>query len=769
MSAQTIQESLNYFNITPKDLQDRVLLRDNLSTLSSVLVDTFAKEYLITNEDLASYLLHTDSARLIKNIKEFIVFIFTQDVDKLYIQRIHQIGAIHYSIKLNPQKVSYGFMAIKEVLNKMCDVNEELKVHRFLISKILSFVEYHMNNSYYLEKQRQSTVTKNENSTLDTQMQLFSALDIHKKYILEVEANKITLPTAHECKFGKILHDIQENSSALNELFDIKKVDMLHKKFHTQASHLKNALLEENQAYIDSSRESMTSISKEMTQILSSALNSSLNSAQMALSCATSAIQKTTELFFKKDYKNENYENLQDEVKQSLEFALSSSFSWVIDSMYVLGEVPSKTNNYDVNKLIRYKGENFFIAINLTQKLKNNYIIETISLLVEVVSLHLASKERELSLITFADKAQSANKAKDMFLANMSHELRTPLNAIKGFSQILLSKNDTPDSSKKFIEKINIAGNHLLELVNTILDFAKLESGKMQFKPHLQDIASTLQEVATLVSPLAQEKNITLSLPKIISLNMYIDTGLFKQVLINLLSNAIKFTPDGGRVSLKIQYESATKCYRFEVKDTGIGLTPEEIQQLFIAFSQIENSYQKDQQGTGLGLMISKTIIEELHKGKIWVESVKGEGSNFIFSLPTPNIEANTFEIDKAGANSKHLLIVEDSPSYQQILIEHLQNTHRLTFTDSVNKAKKLLTRHQYDFIILDFFLIDGISSEILEFMEDEEIETSTIVISAEDEITILSSLSGFSNLDGIINKDNIDAICNSIKQVKKP
>jgi nitrogen-specific signal transduction histidine kinase/CheY-like chemotaxis protein len=387
-----------------------------------------------------------------------------------------------------------------------------------------------------------------------------------------------------------------------------------------------------------------------------------------------------------------------------------------------------------------------------------------LSILVEILDLHFSAKEREVSLISFADKAENANKAKDMFLANMSHELRTPLNAIMAFSQIVMMKKEIPDDAKKYVKKINIAGNNLLDLVNTILDFAKLESGKMQFTPRLNNISKVLDEVSILVSPLALSKSISLSMPNIISLNLYIDDKLFKQVLINLLTNAIKFTAKEGTVSLSIQYDAQKRMYQFEVKDDGIGLSNESINSLFQAFSQVDNIYQKTEQGTGLGLMISKKIIEDLHKGQIWVESVEGEGSSFFITMPTPMIESHTYEINEAPKGSRKALVVEDSPAYQKILAEHLKESISLTFTDTVNKAKHLIVENSYDFLILDFFLTDGISSEVLEFMEEENIEIPTIVISAEDEIQISSSLSGSSNLEGIINKNNIDNICASIK-----
>ena len=473
-------------------------------------------------------------------------------------------------------------------------------------------------------------------------------------------------------------------------------------------------------------------------------------------------MQKMTNLFYTKDYKNIQTNDIKEVIQNALDNTILSEFSWAIADTSIVTQAPD--TSISLHKQIRYDSTTFFILIEIKKEHDTSYVNEIIHLLLEVLELHFYVQEREVSLVRFADEAEGANKSKDMFLANMSHELRTPINAITGFSQILMMKKDTPDTVKKYVEKINIAGNNLLGLVNTILDFAKLESGKMQYNPSLSNISNVLMEVQTLISPLAQKKNITLNMPNIISLNLYIDNTLFKQVLINLLTNAIKFTHQKGNVSLNIHYNEDKHVYTFEVKDNGIGLSQDNIKKLFQSFSQVDNVYQKEHKGSGLGLMICKNIVEELHKGKIWVESVEGQGSSFFIDMPTPMIESNTYTVDKAPDDALHILVVEDSDEYQKILIDNLQNTHKLTITDTINKAKELITDNKYDFLILDFFLTDGISSEILHYMEEEEIDIPAIIISAEDEIHISSSLSGSSNLECIINKKDVHKICASIR-----
>jgi len=774
LTQKDIDTNLLNFNLTQEDLNSREALEEVITSVASVVVDDFAKNYLLNNPNLSIFLTHTDSARLLKNIKEFIVFIFKAPVDTNYISRVYAIGTIHYTIGLKPAKVSYGFLAIKDILAKMYDIDNALKQHRFLISKILSFVEYYMNKGYYLEKTKQGKTVENELQSLDVQMELLRAVEVHKDLIKKVnlslnsasaleELNGVQ-ENPSECTFGLILHKlIQNKNNSSTMINDLQSIHSLHSDIHMEFIRLKMAIEENNTQDIDRTRKNLNIANKNLERQLNIVLNGTIESAHIAISCAMKAIHSTTELFYKKNYSANNVDGRYDEIKESVEFMLLTHLGWAIDKLDINLEVFDDESIYDLTKLIRYMGENFYIGVKLSDKLQDNYILEIISLLLKVLDLHFSVNERELSLISFADKAETANKSKDMFLANMSHELRTPLNAISGFSQILLSQNDLPEASKNFVNKIYAAGNHLLELVNTILDFAKLESGKMQFKPILIDISGILNEVQSLISPLAQNKNITLKMPNVISLNLYIDPNLFKQALINLLTNAVKFTKENGNVLLNLTYNQETKQYIFEVKDNGIGLSQDEIKKLFNAFSQVDNSYKKDQTGTGLGLMITKTIVEELHKGKIWVESVKDIGSSFFISLPTPTLNSKTYEVNEAPDNSTHILIVEDTQSYQNILIENLKQTHKLTITDSVNKAKNLLLEYKYDFAIFDYFLIDGICSEILNFMEEEHIDMPSIVISAEDDVEILPSLSGTTNLQAVMNKKNIEDICNAI------
>jgi len=227
-----------------------------------------------------------------------------------------------------------------------------------------------------------------------------------------------------------------------------------------------------------------------------------------------------------------------------------------------------------------------------------------------------------------------ANKHKSEFLANMSHELRTPLNAIIGFSEVLSERmfGEINEKQADYLKDIHESGRHLLSLINDILDLSKIEAGRMDLEISTFDLPSALSNAMTLVRERAQRHGIALSLEVDKRLGAFqADERKFKQIVLNLLSNAVKFTPDGGKVDV-----SAKKCdgkIEVAVRDTGIGIAPEDQAAVFEEFKQVGRDYTKKAEGTGLGLTLTKRFVE-LHGGAISLESALGQGSTFTITLP---------------------------------------------------------------------------------------------------------------------------------------
>ncbi|HTP45580.1 MAG TPA: ATP-binding protein, partial [Casimicrobiaceae bacterium] len=233
-----------------------------------------------------------------------------------------------------------------------------------------------------------------------------------------------------------------------------------------------------------------------------------------------------------------------------------------------------------------------------------------------------------------SQQLEVANKHKSEFLANMSHELRTPLNAIIGFSEVLIERlfGDLNEKQADYLNDIHSSGKHLLTLINDILDLSKVEAGRMELEVSTFDLASAVSNAMTLVRERAQRHGIALGQQVDAKLdNITADERKFKQILLNLLSNAVKFTPDGGRIDVSAQREDSNAV--ISVHDTGIGIAHEDQATVFEEFRQVGRDYTKKQEGSGLGLTLTKKFVE-LHGGRIWLESEPGRGSTFTFTIP---------------------------------------------------------------------------------------------------------------------------------------
>lgn len=239
-------------------------------------------------------------------------------------------------------------------------------------------------------------------------------------------------------------------------------------------------------------------------------------------------------------------------------------------------------------------------------------------------------KEREQSLINSKEVAEEASLAKSKFLSSMSHELRTPLNAILGYAQLLQMDNNDADTNKS-LQEIAAAGNHLLELINEILDLSKIESGKMHLNIDTYHLNELLNECLSIIQPAAYKRSIDINYENCELLSVIkVDKKLFKQILLNLLSNAVKYNNENGKII--ISCETQDTLLKLSITDTGNGLTNEQLKIIFNLYERGGAEY-SPVEGAGLGLVISKELIELMH-GEIGVESEPGKGSCFWLKIP---------------------------------------------------------------------------------------------------------------------------------------
>ncbi|MBF0558138.1 MAG: response regulator [Nitrospirae bacterium] len=409
------------------------------------------------------------------------------------------------------------------------------------------------------------------------------------------------------------------------------------------------------------------------------------------------------------------------------------------------------------------------ISKDITEKKRLEKAIELRNLELQELNERLEEKvfDRTKDLEKANRELEQSSRLKSQFISTMSHELRTPLNSILGFSNLLADEvfGSLTDKQKRHVANINNSGSHLLQLINNILDIAKIESGKMELHYEDFDASLAIAEVESIIQPLAERKKqkILLNLSEPTSF-IRADRIKFKQILYNLLSNAVKFSPEnenirlsteiidsrkGGRVSDLTTFPGIDASMKLSVTDSGIGIKKEHHEMIFSEFVQVDGSFSRRYEGTGLGLALTKRLVE-LHGGEIFLKSKEGLGSTFTIVLPlldsasrVQDVKPQHVEIEDIAddlsfqkerrSDAPLILVVEDDPATAELLMLYLaQGGYRVAHTGNGDNALNRIREIKPFLVVLDVMLPGKDGWEILnELKSDPEIKHIPVIVSS--------------------------------------
>jgi len=388
---------------------------------------------------------------------------------------------------------------------------------------------------------------------------------------------------------------------------------------------------------------------------------------------------------------------------------------------HMLLRLQGMSEQYELS-LQRKDGSRFWAEITATAfRAPDGRIVGTLGAVMDISDRKRIQEE----LVAAVDASEDASRAKSAFLANMSHELRTPLNAVIGYSEMLTEEarerglaNLLPD-----LDKIHSSGKHLLRLINDILDLSKIEAGKMELFAEVFEVPALVREVSSTIRPLAERRGNALELRCGDDVRrMRADLTRVRQVLLNLMSNAAKFT-ENGRVTLEVESTlvNGAPWIQFRVRDTGIGLSHEQLGKLFKAFAQADASTTRKYGGTGLGLAISRQLCQMMG-GEVTVDSALGQGSVFTVLLPCnlqedeelaaeADSQAALFETAPATGEAPTVLVIDDDRIFRELLLRFLEKDgFRVITASDGTEGLRLAREHRPALVTLDIVIpgLDG-------------------------------------------------------------
>ena len=394
--------------------------------------------------------------------------------------------------------------------------------------------------------------------------------------------------------------------------------------------------------------------------------------------------------------------------------------------------------------LVRRNGSEFYEMLRMAgvrrAEERDDHIVHAVGVGFTVIDSEMrAALARNRALNEALTAAKEANKAKTAFLSNMSHEIRTPMNAIIGLNSLALRDSTISEATRTYLTKISKSAQHLLGLINDILDMSRIESGRLILRSEAFSLSGLLEQINTMVMAQCNDKGLTFKCRiKGVSDDHFIgDDMKLRQILINILSNAIKFTNAPGSVTLTIEQvnvfeDQTTLC--FSIKDTGIGMEKSFISKIFEPFTQEDNNRNNKYGSTGLGMAITKNIVE-LMNGRIRVESEKGVGTEFIVTLTLKKSDSPHSDLDSISPKDMHVLIVDDDPiscEHAAIVMDSagIRADTALSGTSALDMLEIQHAKHEpYNLVLLDWKMPEMDGMEVARKIRERYSSETTVII----------------------------------------